>query len=83
MSTHVSPVRTIARDARASDDCGMRLLVAFVAATLTMVGAVVLLLRGNSDWVDFVALALLLAVAVAVLTVIAREVREEEPPNER
>lgn len=59
----------------------MRLLVAFLAATLTMVGAIVLLLRGNSDWVDFVALALLLAVAVAVLAVIAREIREEEPPS--
>ena len=60
----------------------MRLLVAFLAATLTMVGAIVLLLRGGSDWVDFAALALLLAVTVAVLTVIAREIREEEPPGD-
>jgi hypothetical protein len=57
----------------------VRLLVSFLAATLTMVGAVVLLLRGSNDWVDFVALALLLAVAGAVLTVVAREIAEEEP----
>ena len=73
----------MARDAGAPDDRGMSLLIAFLAATLTMVGAVILLLRGNSDWVDFVALALLLAVAAAVLTIIAREIREEEPPNDR
>ena len=60
----------------------MRLLVAFFTATLVMVLAVVLLLRGGSDWVDFVALGLLLAVTAVVLVVIRSEVREEEPPSD-
>jgi hypothetical protein len=59
----------------------MRLLLAFVTATLVMVVAVVVLLRGGSDWVDFVALGLLLAVAAVVLKVIASEIREEEPDD--
>jgi hypothetical protein len=60
----------------------MRLLVAFFTATLVMVLAVVLLLRGGSDWVDFVALGLLLAVTAVVLVVIGSEIREEEPPGD-
>jgi hypothetical protein len=47
-----------------------------------MVLAVVLLLRGGSDWVDFVALGLLLAVTAVVLVVIRSEIREEEPPDD-
>jgi hypothetical protein len=60
----------------------MRLLVAFFTATLVMVLAVVLLLRGGSDWVDFAALGLLLAVTAVVLYVIRSEIREEEPPGD-
>jgi membrane protein implicated in regulation of membrane protease activity len=58
----------------------MRLFIAFFGATLVMVAAIILLLRGGSDWVDFVALGLLLVVTAVVLTVIVREVREEEQP---
>jgi Ca2+/Na+ antiporter len=65
---------------RRSESAAPRLLVAFFAATLAMVLAVVILLRGGSDWVDFVAIALLVAFAALVLMVIANEVREEEPP---
>jgi hypothetical protein len=60
----------------------MRLLVTFFTATLVMVLAVVLLLRGGSDLVDFVALGLLLAVTAVVLVVIRSEIREEEPPGD-
>jgi hypothetical protein len=56
------------------------LLVAFFSATLGMVIAVVVLLQGSGDWADFVAIALLIAVAALVLGVIARELREQEPP---
>jgi hypothetical protein len=45
-----------------------------------MVLAVVLLLQDSGHWVDFVAIALLIAVAAIVLGVIARELREQEPP---
>jgi hypothetical protein len=60
----------------------MRLLVTFFTATLVMVLAVVLLLRGGSDWVDFAALGLLLAVTAVVLVVIRSEIREEEPAGD-
>ena len=36
------------------DSAAPGLLVAFVSATLAMVLAIVVLLRGDSDWVDFV-----------------------------
>jgi membrane protein implicated in regulation of membrane protease activity len=58
------------------------LLVAFFAATLAMVIAVVVLLRGTNDWVDFVAIALLFAFAAVLLMVQLRELGEEEPPAE-
>jgi high-affinity Fe2+/Pb2+ permease len=58
------------------------LLVAFFAATLGMVIALVLLLRGGSDWFDFIAVGLLLAVAAVVLATIWSELREEEPGDD-
>lgn len=64
------------------DSAAPGLLVAFFSATLAMVLALVVLLRGNSDWVDFVAIALLLAVAAVVLMTIRRELGEEEPPGD-
>ena len=64
------------------DDASPRLLLAFLAGTLAMVLAVAELRRGGSDWVDFVALALLLALAALVLTMIGRELDEEAQPGE-
>ena len=58
------------------------LLVAFFAATLAMVLALVALLRSTDDWVDFAAIALVCAFAAAVLILQLRELREEEPPGE-
>jgi hypothetical protein len=64
------------------DSAAPRLLVAFFAATLAMVVALVLLLRGGSDWFDFIAVGLLLAVSAVVLMTIGRELREDEPPDD-
>jgi hypothetical protein len=64
------------------DSAAPGLLVAFFAATLAMVVALALLLRGGSDWFDFIAIALVLAVAAVVLRTIGRELREEEPPSD-
>jgi membrane protein implicated in regulation of membrane protease activity len=64
------------------DSAAPGLLVAFFAATLAMVVALALLLRGGSDWFDFIAIALVLAVAGVVLRTIGRELREEEPPSD-
>jgi hypothetical protein len=64
------------------DSAAPGLLVAFFAATVAMVGALVLLLRGGSDWFDFIAIALVLAVAAVVLMTIGDELREEEPPGD-
>jgi hypothetical protein len=58
------------------------LLVAFCAATLAMVLVLVVLLRGTHDWVDFVAIGLVLAVAAGVLMATERELEEEEPSSE-
>jgi membrane protein implicated in regulation of membrane protease activity len=58
------------------------LLVAFFAATLAMVIAVVVLLRGTSDWVDFVAIALLFAFAAVLFVLQMRELAQEEPPSD-
>jgi high-affinity Fe2+/Pb2+ permease len=60
------------------DSAAPGLLVAFFAATLTMVVALVLLLRGGSDWFDFIALGLLLAVAAVVLATIRWELRDDD-----
>ncbi len=62
------------------DSAAPGLLVAFFAATLAMVLALVVLLRGTHDWVDFVAIALLVAFAAALLTVQLRVLADEEPP---
>jgi hypothetical protein len=64
------------------DDAAPGLLVAFFAATLAMVIAVVVLLRGTDDWVDFVAIALLFAFAAVLLILQLRELGQEEPPGE-
>jgi hypothetical protein len=58
------------------------LLVAFFAATLAMVIAVVVLLRGTSDWVDFAAIALLFAFAVVLFILQMRELAQDEPPSD-
>jgi len=62
------------------EDAFPGLLAGFVAGTLVMVGVIAVLLRGGSDWVDFVAIALVIAIAALVLTAVAREVDEQEPP---
>jgi hypothetical protein len=64
------------------DDATPRLLLAFLTGTLAMVLAVAELRRSGSDWVDFVAIALLLALAALVLTMIGRELDEETQPDE-
>jgi membrane protein implicated in regulation of membrane protease activity len=64
------------------DSAAPGLLVAFFAATLAMVAALVLLLRGGSDWFDFIAIALVLAVAAVVLMTIWGELGEDEPPGD-
>ena len=64
------------------DSAAPGLLVAFFAATLAMVLAVVVLLRGTDDWVDFVAIALLFAFAAVLLILQMRELGEEEEPSE-
>jgi hypothetical protein len=64
------------------DDATPRLLLAFLAATLAIVLAVAELRRGGTDWVDFVAIALLLALAALVLTMIGRELDEQVQPGE-
>jgi hypothetical protein len=64
------------------DDAFPRLLLAFLAGILAMVLAVSELRRSGSDWVDFVAIALLLALAALVLTMVGRELDEETQPGE-
>jgi hypothetical protein len=64
------------------DDATPRLLLAFLAATLAIVLVVAELRRSGTDWVDFVAIALLLALAALVLTMIGRELDEEVQPGE-
>lgn len=64
------------------DSAAPTLLVAFFAATMVMVIAVVVLLRGTHDWVDFVAIALLFLIAAALFVLQMRELAEEEPPSE-
>jgi membrane protein implicated in regulation of membrane protease activity len=56
------------------------LLVGFFAGTVVMVVVIVALLHDGSDWVDFVAIALLIGVAALVLMGVMREVDEQEPP---
>jgi hypothetical protein len=64
------------------DSGAPRLLVAFVAATLAMVVAVVVLIRGSHHWVDFLLIALLFAVSAGLLMVEWRELAEEERPDD-
>jgi hypothetical protein len=59
-----------------------RLLVAFVAATLAMVAAVVVLLRDRHHWVDFLLIGLLFAVAAGLLMLEWRELGEEDQPDD-
>jgi hypothetical protein len=64
------------------DDATPRLLLAFLTGTLAMVLAIAELWRGGGDWVDFVAIALLLALAALVLTMLLHELDEQEQPAE-
>ena len=64
------------------DSAAPVLLVAFFAASLTMVVAVVVLLNGNGDWADVVAIGLLAALAAIVLALIRRELAEDDPAGE-
>jgi hypothetical protein len=65
---------------RRRDDATPRLLLAFLAATLAMVLAIAELRRSGSDGVDFVAIALLLALAALVLSMLRHQL--EAPPEE-
>jgi CHASE2 domain-containing sensor protein len=64
------------------DRAAPTLLIAIFAATLGMVIAVVLLLQVNSDWVDFLAIALLVVLTGFVLMLIASELREQPPGDD-
>jgi hypothetical protein len=57
-------------------------LVAFFAATLIMVLALVLLLRGGHDWVDFAAIALVLGLGGLILVLIRRELADDDHVDE-
>ena len=65
------------------DHAAPTLLVAFFAATLAMVIAVVVLLRGTRHWVDFVVIALLFAFAAVLFIVQMRELGQDEDDDER
>jgi membrane protein implicated in regulation of membrane protease activity len=65
-----------------SDRAAPGLLLAFFAATLVMVVAVVLLLQDPARWVDFAAVALLVVVAGVFLWAIVRVAGEGEGPDE-
>jgi membrane protein implicated in regulation of membrane protease activity len=56
------------------------LLLGFFAGTVVMVAVIAALLRGGSDWVDFAAIALVVAVAGLLLLAVLREADEQEPP---
>jgi membrane protein implicated in regulation of membrane protease activity len=71
------------RGSKQRDDATPRFLLAFMAATLAMVLAIAELRRGGTDWVDFVALALLLVLAALVLTMIRNALDEDAEPEER
>jgi hypothetical protein len=58
------------------------LLVAFFASTLIMVLGLALLLRGGHDWVDFAAIALVLALGALVLGLIGRQLADDEPAGD-
>jgi hypothetical protein len=55
------------------------LLFAFLAATLAMVGAVVVIGRTSSDWADVGAFALLLGLVAAMGAMLGRLLRDREP----
>ena len=65
------------------DRAAPMLLVAFFAATLAMVFAVVVLLRGSHHWHDFVAIAVLFAFAAGLFIVQMRELGQDEDDDER
>jgi membrane protein implicated in regulation of membrane protease activity len=56
------------------------ILLGFFAGTVVMVAVIAALLRGGSDWVDFAAIALVVAVAGLLLLAVLREADEQEPP---
>ena len=58
------------------------LLPIFLAATLAVVAAVVLIGRTDSDWADVVAVALLLGTLALVLGAILRLLGDGEPASE-
>jgi ribose/xylose/arabinose/galactoside ABC-type transport system permease subunit len=57
------------------------LLVAFFAATIGMVGAILLAVRAGSDWADAGAVVLLVAIAAALLGGIVRSLRDDGDPD--
>jgi hypothetical protein len=67
---------------RRRDDATPQLLLAFLAGTLAMVLAIAELGRADGDWVDFVAIGLLLALGGLVLTLIGRELGEQAQPGD-
>ncbi len=70
------------RPARAQESAAPRLLVAFSAATLAMVGAIVLMARADSGWADAGGVAAMLAAATFVLVEIMRALRDEGEPSD-
>jgi hypothetical protein len=55
-----------------------RLLVTFFAATVAMVGAIVVMARADSDWADAGSLALVVGVAALLVLEIMRELRDDD-----
>jgi uncharacterized membrane protein len=57
-----------------------RLLVTFFAATVAMVGAIVVMAGVDSDWADAGAIVLLLGVGALLVAEIAHELRDDDEP---
>jgi hypothetical protein len=64
---------------RRQDAAAPGLLLTFLAATLTMVGAVVVIGRTDSDWADAGAVVLMLVIVALLMAAIRRQLRDDEP----
>jgi hypothetical protein len=64
------------------EDAAAALLVVFSSATLSMVVAIVLLLRGDPRWADGAEIAVLVALIGVVLFAVERTLGDEEPPED-